>query len=511
MSSDEKPPEHAEHAEHRLIAERRAKLAAMRAGDAIAYPNDFRPTHQAAAIAQDYADLDREALAAKSVPVCIAGRLMLRRVMGKASFITLQDESGQLQCYLKAKEIGDADYDLFKKYVDLGDILGVTGALMRTNTGELTLAADSVRLLAKALRPLPDKHMGLVDTEMKYRQRYVDLIADPEARRRFRLRSKIVAAMRAFFLERDFLEVETPLMHPIPGGATARPFITHHNTLDMDLYLRVAPELYLKRLVVGGFERVFELNRNFRNEGLSQRHNPEFTMLEWYQCYVNHNDLMTLTEELIASVLAAVGLDAELQYQGQPLNLKPPYRRMSLLESLCEYTGEAAAALRDADHLATLLRTQEVAVVPAWGVGKRQMALFEAVVERRLTQPVFITDYPTEVSPLARRNDQNPDVADRFELFVAGREIANGFCELNDPEDQVRRFKDQANAASAGDLEAMHYDADYVRALEYGMPPVAGEGVGVDRLVMLLTDAPSIRDVLLFPQLKPKSPVRESR
>lgn len=486
--------------EHRLTSERKAKLAQWRLKQS-AYPNNFTPAADMGDLHAAYGDSDASTL--KSVETSIAGRLMLKRAMGKAGFIVLQDESGRLQCYLKSGQLDKTLYEFFEKNIDLGDILGVSGHLMRTKTGELTLALTDLTLLAKSLHPLPDKHSGMTDTELKYRCRYLDLMTNENVRDRFRTRSKIIAVLRQFFVERGFLEVETPLMHPIPGGATARPFTTHHNSLDMDLCLRVAPELYLKRLVVGGFERVFELNRNFRNEGLSPRHNPEFTMLEWYQAYATYEDLMAQTEVLFEVLLKTLNKSFEVTYQGKPVNLKPPFPRLSLLEALCRWTGCSTAQLTDEKQLAALLMDADVAPRSDWGVGKMQMELFENKVEPLLIDPVFITQYPTEVSPLARRNDEDPSVTDRFELFIVGREIANGFSELNDPEDQRERFMRQAQAAKTGDVEAMHFDADYIKALEYGMPPVAGEGLGVDRLVMLLTDAASIRDVLLFPQLRP--------
>ncbi|OYZ07646.1 MAG: lysine--tRNA ligase [Thiotrichales bacterium 16-46-22] len=385
----------------------------------------------------------------------------------------------------------------------MGDIVGVTGYLFRTNTGELSLHATSAELLTKSLRPLPDKFHGLHDTEVRYRQRYVDLIVNQHSRETFRRRSLIIAGIRQFMIERGFLEVETPMMHPIPGGAAAKPFVTHHNALDMPLYLRIAPELYLKRLVVGGFEQVFEINRNFRNEGLSARHNPEFTMMEFYWAYADYNDLMDMTEALLSKLALDVTGSTELNYQGTPISFAGPFERLSIKQSILKYNADVTAAdLEDIDALTRIVEAKGFKVLPGSGLGKVQTILFEETVEHQLIQPTFITEYPAEVSPLARRNDDNPEVTDRFELFIGGREIANGFSELNDSEDQAERFLDQAKAKEAGDDEAMHYDADYIRALEYGLPPTAGEGIGIDRLVMLLTDAPSIRDVLLFPQMR---------
>lgn len=499
--------------EHRLIAERRASLQVFR-DQGVAFTNDFRPSHEAALLHETFVQLNKAMLAAEPEPVAVAGRIMSRRLMGKASFITLQDHSGQIQCYIRRDHLGDETCQLFAKHFDIGDVIGVEGHLMRTNTGELTIAVEQLRLLAKALRPLPDKHSGLADVELKYRQRYLDLIMHGDTKLRFRQRSKIIDSLRAFFSERGFLEVETPIMHPIAGGATARPFLTHHHALSQDMYLRVAPELYLKRLVVGGFERVFELNRNFRNEGLSRRHNPEFTMLEFYQAYADYHDLMALTEELLLNLVQDLFGSSHFVYQGKRVELIPdpkaehPIPRMSLYQALVYYTKQDEDVLTSVDKLAALLRANKVDVQPGWGLGKLQMELFEAEVEAKLWQPVFITEYPIEISPLARRNTDNPEIADRFELFIAGREVANGFSELNDPEDQADRFRLQAQAAAQGDDESMHFDADYITALEYGMPPTAGEGIGVDRLVMLLVDAASIRDVLLFPHLKTASDSR---
>ena len=435
---------------------------------------------------------------------------MLRRVMGKASFITLEDGGGRIQCYLTRDGLGAEAYQTFRDLWDIGDIAGVRGRLMKTNRGELTVEAQRAVLLNKSLRPLPEKFHGLSDTETRYRQRYLDLIMNGPVRRTFAMRSEIVQDLRAFFVERDFLEVETPMMHVIPGGANAAPFVTHHNALDLPLFLRVAPELFLKRLTVGGFERVFEINRNFRNEGLSARHNPEFTMLEFYWAYRDYRDLMVLTEELLERLAVNATGSAEVGFQGQHLDFGKGFERLTLAESIVRQGILSEAQIDDEDRLRGLLRQRQAPVEDNWGLGKLQMALFEAEVEDRLMGPTFITEHPAEVSPLSRRNDRNPFVADRFELFICGREIANGFSELNDPDDQADRFRRQAERKNAGDAEAMHFDDDYIRALEYGLPPTAGEGIGVDRLVMLLTDSPSIRDVLLFPLMRPSASANSS-
>ncbi len=491
------------HDESDIIANRRDKLERLRAMGP-AFPNDFRRTALAADLHGDHGAQDKEALAELNQQVSVSGRVMLRRVMGKASFITLQDVSGRIQCYLRREDIGEEAYQAFNDLWDIGDIVGVTGTLFKTNKGELTVAASAARLLTKSLRPLPEKFHGLADQETRYRQRYLDLIVNEHSRELFRQRSAVVQALRDFFIARDFLEVETPMMQTIPGGATARPFVTHHNALDLDLYLRVAPELFLKRLVVGGFERVFEINRNFRNEGLSTRHNPEFTMLEFYQAYSDYHELMDLTEELLRSVSKSVLGTTTVQYVGETIDFAQPIERLTLLESIQRYGDFEDADLRDRDALRAILNDLNVKVDDGWGVGKLQMELFEVRVEERLMQPTFITAYPAEVSPLARRSEQDPDFTDRFELFVGGREIANGFSELNDSEDQARRFADQVERLAQGDNEAMHFDQDYVTALEHGLPPTAGEGIGVDRLVMLLTDSNSIREVLLFPHMRPE-------
>jgi lysyl-tRNA synthetase class 2 len=489
--------------ENRLIAERRAKLKALRERGA-AYPNDFRRHDFAASLIEKYRNAEREAMEREPLPVKVAGRLMLRRSMGKITFAHIQDESGQIQIFVADNAPDKETHDAFRHY-DIGDIVGVDGVLMKTRTGEVTVRAKALRLLAKSLRPLPEKFHGLADGELRYRQRYVDLIMNRETREVFVKRFRVIQEVRNFLLARSYIEVDTPMMQPIPGGAAARPFITHHNALDMDLYLRIAPELYLKRLVVGGFERVFEINRNFRNEGISTRHNPEFTMLEFYAAYLTYEDLIALIEEMLRAVAQAVLGTAALTYQGHAIDLACPCQRLTIAEALRHYhPGATDAMLGDRDALIAALKERGIAYRPGDGLGGLQLTLFENTVEQQLLQPTFIVDYPTEVSPLARRNDRNPDVTERFELYIAGREIANGFSELNDPEDQAARFLEQAKQKDAGDAEAMHYDADYIRALEYGMPPTAGAGIGIDRLVMLLTDSPSIRDVIPFPLLRPE-------
>jgi lysyl-tRNA synthetase class 2 len=492
--------------ENKLIAQRREKLAALRE-KGVAYPNDFRPSDTAAEIKSEHENRDREYFENTEVPVVVAGRLMAKRVMGKASFAHIQDGSDKIQLFLQPGLLGEDAYSEFKQ-LDVGDILGVEGKLFKTNKGELTIKARSVRLLTKSLRPLPEKFHGLTDTEQRYRQRYVDLIINDDVRDTFRTRAAIVQYIRNFFVARAFIEVETPMMQVIPGGATARPFITHHNALDMDLYLRIAPELYLKRLVVGGLNRVFEINRNFRNEGLSTRHNPEFTMLEFYQAYTDYHALMDLTEELLRGIAEEVigqttieSADGESSY-----DFSKPFERMTMVESIARYNQDIYADdLNDLNALRSIAKRKGAKVEDSWGKGKLQTEIFEATVEHRLLDPTFITAYPAEVSPLARRNEVQPEVTDRFEFFVGGREIANGFSELNDSEDQAERFREQVRNLDAGDQEAMHYDADYIRALEFGLPPTAGEGIGIDRLVMLFTASPSIRDVILFPHMRPES------
>jgi len=490
--------------ENALIALRREKLSALRERG-LPFPNDFRRNVVAGELHAEYGDKDNASLEANPVRVMVAGRMMAMRVMGKASFCHLQDLSGRIQLYVQRDTIGEALYAEFKQW-DLGDILGAEGALFKTKTGELSVKVDSIRLLTKSLRPLPDKWHGLSDTETRYRQRYVDLIMNEVARNTFRIRSEVVTYIRQFLTAKGFLEVETPMMQAIPGGATARPFVTHHHTLDMQLFLRIAPELYLKRLVVGGFERVFEINRNFRNEGLSTRHNPEFTMLEFYEAYADYRDLMNLTEEMLRGLMQQVLGSATITYQGESYDFGQPFARFTLKQSILHFNHDLKVAdLESLDSARAVAGKLGIPLKPGYGLGKVQTEIFEKTVEGRLKNPTFITAYPTEVSPLARRNDQDPFVTDRFEFFVGGREIANGFSELNDAEDQAERFRKQVEDKEAGDEEAMHFDADYIRALEHGMPPTAGEGIGIDRLVMLLTDSPSIRDVILFPHMRPEA------
>ncbi len=486
---------------NKIIEERRAKLNAIRA-QGQAFPNDFDRKHYAQALQQAHAHKSNDDLDASPVTVAVAGRMMLKRVMGKASFATIQDMSGRIQLYITNDITGDAVHDSFKHW-DMGDILGAEGTLFKTKTGELSVKVKSLRLLTKSLRPLPEKFHGLSDQEQKYRQRYLDLITNEDTRKVFITRSKIVQAIREFLVTRGYLEVETPMMHAIPGGAAARPFKTHHNALDMELYLRIAPELYLKRLVVGGMEKVFEINRNFRNEGISTRHNPEFTMLEFYEAYRDYRYLMDLTETMFRDVARQVLGTTEVTYQGQVIELGKPFARLTITQAIQQYFPQySEAQLNDRDFVIAELNRLGAAPKPADGLGGMQLTLFEETAEPLLIQPTFIIDYPAEVSPLARRNDKHPEITDRFELFIAGREIANGFSELNDPEDQEARFDEQVKLKESGDQEAMFKDKDYVTALEYGLPPTAGEGIGIDRLVMLLTDSPSIRDVILFPQLR---------
>jgi lysyl-tRNA synthetase, class II len=487
--------------ENKLMAERREKLAAIRA-QGIAFPNDFKPAHQAASLTQQYGELSNEELEPQAIKVSLAGRMMLKRVMGKASFATLQDGSGRLQLFISKEHLGEELYDAFKHW-DLGDIVGAEGVLFKTKVGELSVRVERLRLLTKSLRPLPDKFHGMADQEQKYRQRYVDLITDEQARARFVARSKAISSMRSFMTEHRFLEVETPMLHPIPGGANAKPFVTHHNALDQHMFLRIAPELYLKRLVVGGFERVFEINRNFRNEGISVRHNPEFTMMEFYAAYWNHHDLMDFTEAVLRhAALQATG-SLQLTYADQAVDFEKPFARLSIREALRVHAGLSDVQLQDPAFLRECVRAAGAKPAPAQaGLAELQFALFEAEVETKLWQPTFILDHPVEVSPLARASDTNPAVTERFELFITGREMANGFSELNDAEDQARRFAAQVQNKDAGDEEAMYFDADFIRALEIGMPPTGGCGIGIDRIVMLLTDSPSIRDVILFPSLR---------
>jgi lysyl-tRNA synthetase class 2 len=479
---------------NKLIEERREKLRALRAKGA-AYPNDYRREHLAADLHRGFGERSKEELEKAPAPAKVAGRMMLKRVMGKASFATLQDGSGRIQAYITQEVPGYEDF----KHWDLGDIVGVEGHLFKTMKGELTVHAKKIALIAKALQPLPEKFHGLADHEMRYRQRYLELIVNPQVKDVFLKRIEIIRTLRETLYAEGYVEVETPMMQPIPGGAAARPFKTHHNALDMELYLRIAPELYLKRLVVGGMERVFEVNRNFRNEGISTRHNPEFTMLEWYCAYQDWQYMMASTERLVR---AAAG-NATVTYQGKQLDLGKPFARLPIPEAIRKQGIEGD--LRDRGFLASKLSALGVPHEKHQGWGALQLMLFEAVAEKHLIEPTFVTEFPAEVSPLSRRRDGDPDVADRFELFIDAKEIANGFSELNDPEDQAARFLEQARAKDAGDQEAMHYDADYIRALEYGMPPCAGGGLGIDRLVMLLTDSPSIRDVILFPHMRPES------
>ena len=478
--------------ENKLIEERREKLKALRAAG-IAYPNDFQRKDFAADLRAKHGAKTKEELEPLKIEATVAGRMVLKRVMGKASFATLQDQSGRIQLYI-SNELGN--YDAFKHW-DLGDIVGAAGTLFITKTGELTIHASSLRLLTKALRPLPEKFHGMADQEMKYRQRYVDLIVSPKTREVFEKRMKIVQALREVMIGDGYLEVETPMMQPIPGGAVARPFKTHHNALDMDMFLRIAPELYLKRLVVGGMERVYEINRNFRNEGISTRHNPEFTMMEWYCAYEECGYMMAHTEKLVRSAAQAVS------FQSSAIDFGKPFARLPMPAAIRAQGIEGD--LRDRSFLARNLNSLAVKFDDSHGWGALQLMLFEALAEKHLIQPTFITEYPAEVSPLSRRNDKDPEIVDRFELFIDTKEIANGFSELNDPEDQAARFKEQAARKDAGDQEAMFFDADYIRALEYGLPPTAGGGLGIDRLVMLLTDSPSIRDVILFPHMRPEN------
>ena len=490
--------------EHQLIAERRQKLGRLRE-DGVAYPNSFRRTVLADELHAAYGAQSDESLRSAGIEVAIAGRMMAKRVMGKNSFIHIQDRSGRIQLFVQRDQLGEEAYAAFKKW-DVGDIVCARGTLMKTKTGELSVSVTTLELLVKSLRPLPDKWHGIADQEMRLRQRYVDLIMNPDARATFRLRSGLIRFIRSYLDALRFLEVETPVMQPIPGGATARPFATHLHALDMDLFLRIAPELYLKRLLVGGFERVYELGRVFRNEGLSTRHNPEFTMLELYQAYVSYEELMELTENLLREAARALLGSTSFEFDGERYGLSEPFPRLTIEQSLIDAHEQLNAEnIRDTEVLAQLCAANRIPLEDRYGAGKLQLELFEKTVEAELSGPVFVTRFPAEVSPLARAVDDDPFLTDRFELFVAGREIANGFSELNDPEDQAERFKAQVAAMRGGDDEAMHFDDDYIRALEYGMPPAAGLGIGIDRLVMLLTNNASIRDVLLFPQLRRES------
>jgi len=495
--------------ENHIIVERREKLANLRKAG-VAYPNDFVPTHHASDLHDHYNELTKEQLAEKNVHVKVAGRMMLKRVMGKASFATVQDRTGQIQFYINDQETGAESHEAFKHW-DMGDIIAGEGVLFKTNRGELSIQVKVLRLLTKSLRPLPDKFHGLADQELKYRQRYVDLIVSTETRQTFLARSKAMSSIRHHMQDAGFMEVETPMLHPIPGGAAAKPFITHHNALDMQMYLRIAPELYLKRLVVGGFERVFEINRNFRNEGVSPRHNPEFTMMEFYAAYTDYNWLMTFTEELIRAAAIDAQGTATLTYQGKELDLSKPFQRLTITQAIlkyCHLSGKhyQAEQLEDRDFIRTELKKAgehiDGPTLKNAGLGALQLALFETCAEEHLWEPTYIIDYPIEVSPLARESDTRPGITERFELFITGREIANGFSELNDAEDQADRFRKQVEQKEAGDEEAMYFDHDFIRALEYGLPPTGGCGIGIDRLMMLITDSPNIRDVILFPHMR---------
>ena len=494
--------------ENQLIAERREKLKTLRQrqaeGQGVAFPNDFKPAHHAATLHETHGDKTPDHLVAEGQVARVAGRMMLKRVMGKASFATLQDSTGRIQIYITRDDVSEAVYNDFKHW-DLGDIVGAEGRLFKTRTGELSLHATQIRLLTKSLRPMPDKFHGVNDQEIKYRQRYVDLMTDETARKRFVARSKAVSGIREFMVQHGFLEVETPMLHPIPGGANARPFVTHHNALDQEMFLRIAPELYLKRLIVGGFERVFEINRNFRNEGISVRHNPEFTMMEFYAAYWNYQDLMHFTEELIRDAAQKAVGTLLLTYNGEPVDLSQPFQRLTIREAILKYT-EAGDQVDNREWLTNALRklgfTDEKDKLSGRSLASLQVLYFEETVEEKLWQPTFICEHPVEISPLARASDARPDVTERFELYITGREFGNGFSELNDAEDQAARFHAQVAAKDGGDDEAMFFDHDFVRALEYGMPPTGGCGIGIDRLMMLLTDSPSIRDVILFPALR---------
>jgi len=514
MSEPLTPP--APQDENQLMAERRDKLTALRVaqqqGQGVAFPNDFKPAHHAASLLAAHADTAPDDLLAQGHTAKVAGRMMLKRVMGKASFCTLQDSTARIQIYIKRDDIGEEVYNAFKHW-DLGDIVAAEGTVFKTKTGELSIHASSIRLLTKSLRPMPDKFHGMADQEVKYRQRYVDLMTDETTRKRFVARSKAISGIREFMVAHDFLEVETPMLHPIPGGANAKPFTTHHNALDQQMFLRIAPELYLKRLIVGGFDRVFEINRSFRNEGISVRHNPEFTMMEFYAAYWDYQDLMTFTEALIRDAAQKALGTLHLSYAGKPVDLEQPFERLTIHEAICKYT-DAGQMLDDGSGLKVDSATWLRSVLPNLGIteakhhiSKRslpslQVFYFEETVEEKLWNPTFIMEHPTEISPLARANDQRPEVTERFELYITGREFGNGFSELNDAQEQAARFQAQVVAKDSGDDEAMYYDHDFIRALEYGMPPTGGCGVGLDRLMMLLTDSSSIRDVILFPALR---------
>ena len=514
--SDHTPAAPAPQDENQLILERREKLKALRQiqadGGAVAFPNDFKPSHKAEQLFDHYQHKSTEELATINAHAKVAGRMMLKRVMGKASFCTLQDASfgssaGRIQIYVKREDVGDEVYESFKHW-DLGDIVAAEGVVFKTKTGELSLHASKIRLLTKSLRPMPDKFHGINDQEVKYRQRYIDLMTDEDTRRRFVARSKAVSGLREFMVQHGFLEVETPMLHPIPGGANAKPFTTHHNALDQQMFLRIAPELYLKRLVVGGFDRVFEINRNFRNEGISVRHNPEFTMMEFYAAYWNYQDLMTFTEQLVRDAAIKAGDSLLLTYQGKEVDLSQPFDRLTILEAIAKYT-DAGDNVNDAAWLTNALRklglTEAKHQLSTRSLAGLQVMYFEETVEEKLWQPTFICEHPIEISPLARASDTKPGVTERFELYITGREFGNGFSELNDAEDQAARFHSQVAAKDNGDDEAMYYDHDFVRALEHGMPPTGGCGIGIDRLMMLLTDSASIRDIILFPALRRES------
>ena len=489
--------------ENDLILQRRAKLDALRK-KGIAYPNTFRRDSLSGDLRNQYKEASKEELEKKSIQVTVAGRIMLQRIMGKASFITIQDMEGQIQAYIRSNDLPEGQYEDFKTW-DLGDIVGVSGQLFLTKTGELTVHADSIEMLTKSLRPLPEKHSGLVDTEQRYRKRYLDLITNPDSLDIFKKRSQIVSSIRDFFIKNNYLEVETPMMHSVLGGAAAKPFTTHHNALDMDLYLRIAPELYLKRLVVGGLEKVFEINRNFRNEGLSTKHNPEFTMLEYYSAYADFNDQMAFIEDLFKTLTEQVLGSSKIDQNGVSYDFSQPFKKISLKDAVSEKLSVDSSSLEERNFLLEIGKKYKLDNLDNLSDGKILFELFEELVEDDLIQPTFITGYPKDVSPLSRSSDVNILEVDRFELFIGGKEIANGFSELNDPDDQAERFRMQVDQKTAGDEEAMEYDSDYIEALEYGLPPCAGVGIGIDRLVMLLTGAQSIRDVLLFPQMKPKN------
>ena len=489
--------------ENDLILQRRAKLDALRK-KGIAYPNTFRRDSLSGDLRNQYKEASKEELEEKSIQVTVAGRIMLQRIMGKASFITIQDMEGQIQAYIRSNDLPEGQYEDFKTW-DLGDIIGVSGQLFLTKTGELTVHADSIEMLTKSLRPLPEKHSGLVDTEQRYRKRYLDLITNPDSLDIFKKRSQIVSSIRDFFIKNNYLEVETPMMHSVLGGAAAKPFTTHHNALDMDLYLRIAPELYLKRLVVGGLEKVFEINRNFRNEGLSTKHNPEFTMLEYYSAYADFNDQMAFIEDLFKTLTEQVLGSSKIDQNGISYDFSQPFKKISLKDAVSEKLSVDSSSLEERNFLLEIGKKYKLDNLDNLSDGKILFELFEELVEDDLIQPTFITGYPKDVSPLSRSSDVNILEVDRFELFIGGKEIANGFSELNDPDDQAERFRMQVDQKTAGDEEAMEYDSDYIEALEYGLPPCAGVGIGIDRLVMLLTGAQSIRDVLLFPQMKPKN------